>query len=205
MRLVAASSTDLATLILTSAVVAVVVSSIIGGLFTIWNDHLRREHETRLRDADREHERQMQLLEDRRRLRDAKADRLRHNLEALTNTALEVHTNVVYFIRNPDPEYKQVPEHAAKMNEMLIGVRGKILVDADCAEVLEGLNDAYRRYQALGEAWGDYRTAQSKGEPGAPQIGKEAREEAVRLLSDLKDLIEKPRGILERYEQPIQG
>lgn len=203
--LVAASSTDTATLILTSAVVAVVVSSIIGGAFTMWNDHLRREHETAQRADDREHERQMQLLDDRRRLRDAKAERLRHNLETLTDTALEVHTNVVYFIRNPDTEYKQVPELAAKMNQMLIGVRGKILVDADCAEVLEGLNDAYRRYQALGDAWGDYRTAQSKSEPGAPQMGKEAREEAGKLLSDLKDLIEKPRAILERYEQPIQG
>ena len=152
-----------------------------------------------------QHELALQVLDDRRRLRDAKIDRLRHNLETLTDTALEVHTNVIYFIRNPDVEYKQVPDQAAKMNQMLVGVRGKILVDADCAEVLDGLNDAYRRYQALGDSWADYRTAQAKGEPGAVQMGKEARGEMAKLESDLKDLIEKPRAILQRFEQPITG
>ena len=65
--------------------------------------------------------------------------------------------------------------------------------------------NAYRRYQALGDSWADYRAAQAKGEPGAAQMGKEAREEMAKLESDLKDLIEKPRAILQRFEQPITG
>lgn len=157
----------------------------------------------RITALNHEHEAALQVMDDRRRLRDVKLDRLRQNLEKLADTTLEVHTNVIYFIRNPDNEYKDVLTHAARMNDLLIGVRGKILVDAESVEVMSGLNDAYRRYQALGDAWADYRTAQQRGEPGAAEMGKTAREEAVKLLHDLEALLDKPREILAKFEQPV--
>jgi hypothetical protein len=35
-------------------------------------------------------------------------------------------------------------------------------------------------------------------------MGKEAREDAGKLLSDLKDLLDEPRTILAEYAQPIK-
>src|SRR2546428_3060796 len=123
---------------------------------------MNQRSQKQITELNHAHEVALQVLDDRRRLRDAKIGRLRENLEKLADATSEVHTNVWAFMQHPDIEYTRIAEQAVRLNELLIGVRGGILVDSDSTEVLNKLNQAYVRYQLLAEAWRDYRDAQKK-------------------------------------------
>ena len=187
----------------TAIISGAAAGALVSAIGTVIGARINAKSQERIAGLNHQHEVAIQVLDDRRRLRDAKVDRLRNDLATLADITIEVHTNVWYFITNPDIESKQVSDQAARLNEMLIGVRGRILVDADSRPVLDRLNQAYFRYQVLADSWRDYRGAQAKQDADAPQMGKDAREEAGKLLSDLKDLLDEPRGILEKYEQPV--
>jgi len=188
----------------TAIISGAAAGAVVTGIGTVIATALNSKSQDSIARLNHEHETALQVLDDRRRLRDAKLERLRPNLQQLADVTSEVHTNVWHFIQKPDTEYLRIGEQAVRLNAMLIGVRGAILVDSDSMQVMDRLNKAYLRYQLLAETWRDYRDAQAKHDPGAPQMGKEAREEAGQLLSDLKDLLDEPRGILEKYEQPIE-
>ena len=105
MLLAALAAPDTTTLIVTSAVVAALVSTIIGGAFTMWNDHLRRRHETQLRTGDREHDRRIQALADRRARRDHRGARIYDNLYTIVDAALAVLLQVL-ILRGAPQKYK---------------------------------------------------------------------------------------------------
>jgi hypothetical protein len=97
-------------LILTSAVVAAVVSAIVGGVFTMWNDHLRRAHESHVRQDDRGHDREMQALADKRAQRDHRGSRIYENMLGVVEAVVAMRDQVERLRLYPQDYRKGAPE-----------------------------------------------------------------------------------------------
>src|SRR5437899_1442883 len=164
----AVTETDTGTLILTSAVVAVVVSSIIGGLFTMWNDQLRRNHEMQLRNDDREHERSMQALTDRRAQRDRKAARIYGNLHAVVEVAVAVALQVFKLRTVPELYNQEAPEKQAALNK-LKALQPAIRLDRETDMLYERVVQAVIDYNLW---WVTLDTLERAREAGDDRLGQ---------------------------------
>ncbi len=198
-----ANTTDTGTLILTSAVVAVVVSSIIAGAFTMWNDHLRRRHETDVRSADREHVQRMQALADRRSQRDHRGARIYGNLQTIVEAALAlaVQTQILRVV--PQKYKDSAPKMEAALDK-LAAVQPAMRLDGETDVLFERIVQARTEYNVW---WIALDTRERIREAGTERLGeytKDAFERGEKLATLLNEIIVGARTALERAEAALE-
>lgn len=203
MPLAAPATPDATTLIVTSAVVAALVSTIIGGAFTMWNDHLRRRHETQLRTDDREHERRIQALADRRARRDHRGARIYDNLYTIVDAALAVLLQVL-ILRGAPEKYK---DSAPKMNaamDKLKAVQPAMRLDRETDSLYESVVRAVYDYNMWWIALDTRERMREAGDGTLGDLTKDAFERGEKLTVLLDEIIAAARAALEQVEAPLE-
>ena len=198
-----ANTTDTGTLILTSAVVAVVVSSIIAGAFTMWNDHLRRSHETQLHDDDREHERRMQALADRRSQRDHRGSRIYGNLHTIVEAALAlaVQTQILRVV--PQKYKDSAPKMEAALDK-LAAVQPAMRLDRETDALFERVVRARLDYNLWWVALDTRERIREAGDERLADYTKDAVERGEKLATLLTEIIIGSRAALEEVEASVE-
>jgi hypothetical protein len=190
-------------LILTSIAVAALVSTIIGGAFTMWNDHLRRSHETQVRSDDRDHEARMQVLVDRRAQRDRRSDRIYGNLHTIVDAALAIALQV-QIIRSVPQKYKDAAPEMEAATEKLKAVQPAIRLDRETDALYERVVKAVYAYNLW---WIGLDIRQRASESADERLGeytKDAIEQGVTLTTLLDEIIVEARAALERAEAAVE-
>jgi hypothetical protein len=182
---------DTATLILTSAVVAALVSTIIGGAFTMWNDRLRREHES-----------QMLVLADRRAQRDRRGDRIYGNLHTIVDAALAIVLQV-QILRSVPQKYKDAAPEMAVATEKLKAVQPAIRLDRETDALYERVVKAVYAYNLWWIALDVLDRARDSADPRFGEYTKDAAEQGEKLAALLDEIIVGARAALEEAEAAL--
>ncbi len=207
--------------IITSAATAAVVVTA-GAVWNGWREgrlriklqRMQETHAATLRGLDREHERRLQELADRRSLRDQKVDRLRTNLVAVTDAALKLGDREYELRMAPNRLFEPAPvvdEARKRLDEL----RAELVLDIESERLLRAISDVLQQHDVYVIAlrhWkdlADAAEAAAEAGPGVPPVTgsreafEEARNKGDLLAKSVQEVIDSARDTLAHLEQAI--
>jgi hypothetical protein len=190
------------TLILTSAVVAAVVSAVVGGVFTLWNDYLRRKHETQLREEDREHERLMQAIADQRSQRDHRGERIYVNVHEVVRLAIGIGDHVTDLLSHPETYMSRYDKVNSAING-LKEIQATVTLDLETAALFSKVGKVIDELNVLWTVLGSREVARIASDQRLPELSKEVEDRVHALRAMLDEVVVEARDDIKRAEATL--
>jgi hypothetical protein len=174
-----------------------------GGVFTMWNDHLRRAHESQVRKDDRGHDREMQALADKRAKRDHRGEGIYANVHSILELVASV-GDEVQRLRTRPQDYLSGGDAITTAIDNIKKIRPSLLIDPETSKLFHQVDGAVNELNLFWIALDTRASVKSAQVERLAEYRKQVHDLAAAVTQKLDDIVIEARQVVAKTEAALE-